>query len=104
MSSNGLFGSTILDVVLGLVFVYLLLAIICTTLNEWIAGIMKTRAGTLSSAIKQLLDGQSGDPASQDLNWFLKQFYAHPLITGMNQPGKSDAHPPIYPHEHSPLP
>jgi len=97
MSSNGLFGSTILDVVLGLVFVYLLLAIICTTVNEWIAGIMNTRSTTLSMAIKQLLDGQKGDPASQDLNWFLKQFYAHPLITGMSQPGKDGAHPAYLP-------
>src|SRR6185437_6800673 len=33
---NGLFGSTVLDVAIGLIFVYLLLAIICTSLNEWI--------------------------------------------------------------------
>jgi hypothetical protein len=93
VNTNGLLGSTILEVVIGLVFVYLLLAIICTTVNEWIAGIMNTRSTTLSSAIKQLLDGQSGGPASQDLNWFLKQFYAHPLITGMQQPGQGGAHP-----------
>jgi hypothetical protein len=97
MSSNGLFGSAMLDVVLGLVFVYLLLAIICTTVNEWIAGVMGTRSNTLRKAIKQLLDGQSGDAASQDLNWFLKQFYAHPLITGMLQPGADNPHPAYIP-------
>lgn len=97
MTGNGLFGSTTLDVVIGLVFVYLLLAIICTTVNEWIATILKTRSTTLASAIKQLLDGQAGPATSPDakadVNWFLDQFYAHPLIAGMNQPGKKDAHP-----------
>jgi hypothetical protein len=33
---NGLFGSPVLEVGIGLAFVYLLLALICTTLNEWL--------------------------------------------------------------------
>jgi hypothetical protein len=35
--------SGVLDVAIGLIFVYLLLALICTTINEWLAGILKTR-------------------------------------------------------------
>ena len=31
---GGLFNSTILDVIIGLAFVYLLLAVICTSANE----------------------------------------------------------------------
>ena len=94
MSGNGLFGSTTLDVVIGLIFVYLLLAIICTNLNEWIAGLFNVRASNLSAAIKQLLDGQPGKAdALDDVNWFLQQFYAHPLIVGLCQPGKPNAHP-----------
>ncbi len=89
---NGLLGSTVLEVVIGLVFVYLLLAIFCTTANEWIAGILKTRSTTLKNAITQLLDGQAGG-ANADVNWFLKQFQGHPLISGINQPGKKDPHP-----------
>jgi hypothetical protein len=58
ITANGLLGSTTLEVAIGLIFVYLLLAIICTTVNEWIAGILKTRSTTLRSAIQQLLDGQ----------------------------------------------
>ena len=57
---NGLLGSSTLEVLIGLIFVYLLLAIICTTLNEWIAGIFKTRSTTLKRAIVQLLDQQEG--------------------------------------------
>ena len=76
MSGNGLFGSTTLDVVIGLVFVYLLLAIICTNANEWIAGILKTRSKTLASAIQQLLDRQAGSgiaEAQAGTNWFLQR-------------------------------
>jgi len=88
----GLFNSTVLDWAIGIVFVYLLLAIICTTINEWIAGLTAVRGKTLEKAIRQLLDGQTtNDPTKS----FLQQFYAHPLITGTMNPDKtgSAAHP-----------
>jgi hypothetical protein len=93
--ANGLLGSTILEVVIGLIFVYLLLAIICTTVNEWIAGILKTRSSNLKTAIDQLLDGQAGQ-GNTDVNWFLNQFRTHPLIAGMKLQGlkgKADSDP-----------
>jgi len=88
----GLFNSTVLDVVIGLVFVYLLLAIICTTINEWIAGITAVRAKTLAKAIQQLLDDQK---SSDNTRSFLQAFYSHPLISSMMTPGKtpSEGHP-----------
>lgn len=88
----GLFNSTVLDWAIGIIFAYLLLAIICTTINEWIAGITAVRAKTLAKGIAQLLDQQkSGDPTLS----FLQEFYAHPLISGMLAPGKTpaDGHP-----------
>lgn len=98
---NGLFGSTILDVAVGLIFVYLLLAIICTSLNEWIAGIFGLRAKTLQLGIRQLLDQQAkpakpGDPATAatDKDWLIAEFYKHPLVTGMK---KGDEHPSYIP-------
>ena len=94
MSGNGLFGSTTLDVVIGLIFVYLLLAIICTNVNEWISGVFNLRASNLAAAIKQLLDGQPGKAdALQNADWFVQQFYAHPLIVGLCEPGKPNTHP-----------
>lgn len=91
---NGLFGSTVLDVAIGLIFVYLLLAIICTSLNEWIASIFSLRANNLALGIRQLLDNQPkpGDPAKATTNtdWLISEFYQHPLITGMK---KGDRHP-----------
>jgi hypothetical protein len=97
---NGIFGSTVLDTAIGLVLVYLLLSLVCTTVNEWISGIFKTRAKFLEQGIKRLLAGQQlpvpdGGAATVDM---LKKFYAHPLVNSMvevhdlAQPEK-DTHP-----------
>jgi hypothetical protein len=94
----GLLNSTVLDWVIGIVFVYLLLAILSTTINEWIAGITSVRAKTLEKGIAQLLDEQPRN-ADGSAPPFLKLFYSHPLISGMLTPGKtdSDAHPSYLP-------
>ncbi len=49
--------STVLDVGIGLIFVYLILGLMCTTVNEWIAQTFKMRASTLQQGIHALLDG-----------------------------------------------
>jgi hypothetical protein len=92
----GLFNSAVLDWAIGIIFVYLLLAIICTSINEWISGLTSARAGNLSKAIRQLLDNQKGSNPTLS---FLQEFYAHPLISGMMTPGKqaSAAHPSYLP-------
>jgi hypothetical protein len=92
---SGLFNSTTLDVIIGLIFVYLLLAIICTTVNEWVVGWLGLRSKNLQSSIKQLLDSQKG-VGSDDADWFLHQFYKHPLITGMFNP-EDQSHPSYLP-------
>lgn len=87
----GLFNSTVLDVAIGLVFVYLLLAILCTSANEWLAALTKSRAKFLEKGLKELLNNQAlvegGDP-----NEFIEKFYSHPLITGMMRDGKHPAY------------
>jgi len=78
----GLFNSTILDVIIGLIFVYLLLSILCTAANEWAAALTRRRAKTLKRGIEQLLSDQptSGKDAP---NALLAAFYEHPLIRTM---------------------
>jgi hypothetical protein len=51
-----MFNSSVLDVAIGLIFVYLLLGLMCTTVNEWLAQLFKTRAATLKEGIRQLLN------------------------------------------------
>jgi hypothetical protein len=79
---GGLFGSTVLDVAIGLIFIYLLLSIICTAANEWIAGMTKSRAKLLEKSIAQLL-GSQATAKTAGLKGFLSEFDEHPLIKGM---------------------
>jgi hypothetical protein len=67
----GLFNSTILDVIIGLIFVYLLLSILCTAANEWVAALTKRRANTMQRGITQLLAGQH----LTDENTLINAFY-----------------------------
>jgi hypothetical protein len=76
---TGLLGSNILEVAIGVAFIYLLLAIFCTNLNEWFAGLLNTRAKMLEQAIRQLLGNQQTVQAAD----FLKEFYRHPVIKGL---------------------
>jgi len=63
-----------LDLAIGLSFIYLLLALVCSTLNESIAGVINSRGKTLAKGISSLLQ----DPALE------KSFFEHPLIQGIS--------------------
>jgi|ERR1039458_910333 hypothetical protein len=83
-----MFNSTILDIAIGLAFTYLLLALICTTINEWIAGVLKTRGKMLVQGLAGLLKEQSIGSTN-----LLAAFQAHPLIAALqSKPGS----PPSY--------
>ncbi|MFK7803321.1 MAG: hypothetical protein AB8G95_16925 [Anaerolineae bacterium] len=73
-----MFGSATLEVILGMIFVFLLLSVICSTINEWIASSFNLRAKTMQSGIRRLLE----DPEGQ---YLAKQFYDHPLIKGLSR-------------------
>ena len=83
----GLFNSTILDVIIGLIFVYLLLSILCTAANEWAAALTRRRAKTLKRGIEQLLADQllteKPPPGKEAPNALIDAFYEHPLIKTM---------------------
>jgi hypothetical protein len=67
-----MFGSAILDVAIGLVFVFLLVSLICTAVREAIEAWLKSRATYLERGIRMLL-GNGADG-------LVKQLYAHPLV------------------------
>jgi hypothetical protein len=73
-----MFGSVILEIALSLVFLYLLLALVCSAAREGLEAFMKMRAMTLEKALKELL----GDPTGQGM---VKKLYEHPLIDGLFQ-------------------
>jgi hypothetical protein len=67
---NGLFGSTALEIALGLIFIYFLLSLVCSAINEFFAGLLKWRARDLENGIVNLLR----DPSKA------KELLSHPLI------------------------
>src|ERR1039458_8203602 len=74
-----MFGLGSLDLLIGLVTVYLTMALACTALVEAIAGISRLRADKLETGMKEFL---AGDLAlNQD---FVKAFYAHPLVQSLS--------------------
>jgi hypothetical protein len=58
-----MFNSTVLEVTIGLVFMFLILSLICSTMNEMIEALVRSRAAELEAAIKNLLNGQGVSPA-----------------------------------------
>ena len=90
----GMFGSTVLDVAIGLVFVYLLLAIICTSANEILSGLTKSRGKLLKEGIQQLLGNQPTSAAKNNSLALFEDFYKHSLITSMMRGNRHPAYLP----------
>ncbi|MGH9347698.1 MAG: hypothetical protein ACRD26_10580 [Vicinamibacterales bacterium] len=94
----------ILDVVIGVVFVYLLLALLVAAINEWIISLVKLRARNLQKAISRLLEPPPPDadepprrvgarltpPARHVVGVRTLDFYRHPRIVALTS-GESAA-------------
>ncbi len=74
-----MFGSTILDVAIGLAFVYLILSLITTTVTELIATVLALRSRNLRRGVEALLNDLQHERVA-------RQFYRHPLITSLSRP------------------
>jgi hypothetical protein len=83
-------GSTMLDVAIGIVFVFVLLSTVCSAIREGIEAKLKTRAAYLEQGIRELLHDIDGKGLAHS-------FFNHPLIfalysggySGSAQPGKA---------------
>jgi hypothetical protein len=71
-----MFNTAILDVAIGMIFVYLLLSLMCSAANEMIELWLKNRASDLEKGLRELLQDPSG-------NGLVKKVYDHPLISGL---------------------
>lgn len=72
--------SDVIDVAIGLIFIYLLLSMICSTLNEFIARFLAYRAQTLEQGILTMLK----NPAT------VQALYKHPLVDTQYRPSWFD--------------
>jgi hypothetical protein len=68
-----MFGSAILDVAIGIVFIYIVLSLMCSTIREGIEAWLKTRAAYLERGIRELL-------SDVDTGNLTRRLYQHPLI------------------------
>lgn len=68
-----MFGLDMLDVAIGIAFVYLLVSLLCSAIVEGIEAVLKRRSSDLERGIGELLH----DPN------LLARFYSHPLINGL---------------------
>lgn len=65
-----------LDVVIGMVFVFLLVSTLCSALRELLEGLLKTRAAYLERGIRELLNDREGKK-------LVKSLFEHPLLFGL---------------------
>jgi len=85
-------GSTMLDVAIGIVFVFVLLSTVCSAIREGIEAKLKTRAAYLEQGIRELLHDRDGKGLA-------RSFFNHPLIFALysgDYPGaaRQDKHRP----------
>jgi len=69
-------GLAALDVLVGLFFLYFLLSIVCSSVQEFIAQVLNLRAKTLEDGVRNL----TGDDALTD------RFFRHPRLKSLSKP------------------
>ncbi len=87
-------GSETVDVVIGLVFLFLLVSLICSSIKEALETVLKYRARDLQRGIQEIF-------GEQDNGGLVADFYRHPLISalyrGPYNPNKSGNLPAYIP-------
>jgi hypothetical protein len=76
-----------LDVAIGLIFVYLLIALMCSVLQEMIANLFSWRGRDLRTAIRAMLN----DPTMTGL---ARRLYRHPRVAALSPLGKLPSYIP----------
>lgn len=80
----GLFGSTVLEAMVGAASVYLILALFCSAVNEWIAHALDARAENFKRAMASIFHGQVLEEGTE----LLSAFYHHPVVSGQKRTGE----------------
>ncbi len=82
-----MFGSLALEIGISLSLVYLLLGLMCSVLNEWVAGILNMRAKNLWDGVRNLLYDSEGTGLA-------KQLYDHALVKNLGKAGQLPSYVP----------
>jgi hypothetical protein len=81
-----MFGSNILEVATGIIFIYLLLSLACTVINEAIATLINQRGKILIAGIQNLLN-------DANLSGLAQQLYNHGFVAGISENGNKPTVP-----------
>ncbi len=78
----------ILDVSIGLIFIYLILSLLASEIQELLATVFQWRAQHLRKSIEVLLTGNATDADQARILELANQIYTNPLIQSINQQAK----------------
>lgn len=83
-------GVPMLDVVIGLAFMYFLLSVVCSAIGEAIASALKLRAANLEVALRAMLanavrEGKAKSEVDREEE-LIKAFFADPRVAGLDKP------------------
>ncbi len=78
----------ILDVAIGLVFIYLILSLLASEIQELLTTLLQWRATHLKQSIQTLLTGGELDSEDQKVKYILSSLYNNPLLKGINHESK----------------
>ena len=87
-SRDEMFGSFILDVAIGMIFIYLLLSLVASGVNEILASIVQSRAANLERGLRSLFSGDSIEEGAE----LVDNIYDHGLIRGLYPDPEMDLH------------
>ena len=82
-------GSVVLDVAIGMAFVYLLMSLIASVIQEILATFMQLRSANLQKAMRSLLSGNSIGPGLD----LVESIYDHGLVRGLYSDPERDMNP-----------
>ena len=82
-----MFGSVVLDVAIGMAFVYLLLSLIASAVQEMLAAFMQLRPANLEKGLRSLF---SGDSLSSEMD-LVNSMYDHGLVRGLYSDPRTDS-------------
>lgn len=78
----------VLDVAVGLVFIYLILSLLASEIQELIATLLQWRSAHLKKSLEILLTGGEGTTEENKVRTIVNELYDNPLIKNINQEAK----------------
>lgn len=78
----------VLDIAIGLIFVYLILSLLASEIQELITTVLQWRAEHLKKSIEVLLGGKEESKQTREARQLANELYNHPLIKDLNQEAK----------------